>query len=774
VEASGPSARSVHFGVFEVDLRAGELRKSGAKLKFSGQPFQVLAILLERPGEVVTREELQKRLWADGTFVDFDHNLNAAINKIREVLGDSAERPRFVETLARRGYRFIYPVAAASSPPMHGDADIAATAVGVAGGPSLQARRRWPLLVATLLGLGILAAGAILVYQRLHQPSPPPSRALTRLTFDAGLQFGATWSPDGRFIAYSADKGGKFDIWVEPVSGGEAVQVTHGPGHNWQPDWSPDGKQIAFRSERGGGGLYAVPALGGNETRIASFGYFPRWSPDGSQLLFRTSLGLANLTGHSMVATRLYVVSPDGSPPREVLAGFNARHNFAAKSAAWHPDGRRITVWFGRLMEPASPDFWTVPVAGGSGVESEPAGEARGQLEKLARGRTAWATWDTGFSWEPSGTAIYFERTFGGARNLWKMTIDRETLRATAIERLTTGPGPDTDLALSPDGKKLAFTSRVQHTRIWLFPFDATNGRITGAGEAVTPPGLGAWLQNLSRDGQKMAFIVVGGGRQELWEKSLVDGREATLAAGNYFIMHPVWSPDGSRLAYLRDMVNSRKSQLFVWSAESRTEEALTASSTARCPPFDWSPDGKSLLVTQERDDAPWVPGIWLLPLDAAPLAETRARKVASRPAGYSGLWQGHFSPDGRWIVFEAARSQATGLESALYVIPTSGGAWIPITDGKGWADKPRWSPDGNTIYYVSSRSGFFNVWGVRFDPAEGRPVGEPFQVTNFDNPCLRVPEEISPVELSLTQNRLTLTMAEISGSLWMLDNVDR
>src|SRR5690242_17756880 len=103
------SSCTVRFGTFEVDLRAGELRKSGVKLKLTGQPFQVLAILLEHPGEVVTREELQKRLWPD-TFVDVDHNLNTAVNKIREVLSDSTESPRFIETLPRRGYRFIAPV----------------------------------------------------------------------------------------------------------------------------------------------------------------------------------------------------------------------------------------------------------------------------------------------------------------------------------------------------------------------------------------------------------------------------------------------------------------------------------------------------------------------------------------------------------------------------------------------------------------------------------------------------------------------------------------
>src|ERR1700760_2803228 len=98
--------RIVRFDAFEADVQTGELRKDGVRLKFSGQPFQVLAILLERPGDVVTREELQKRLWPD-TFVDVDHNLNTAINKIREVLGDSAESPRYVETLPRRGYRFV-------------------------------------------------------------------------------------------------------------------------------------------------------------------------------------------------------------------------------------------------------------------------------------------------------------------------------------------------------------------------------------------------------------------------------------------------------------------------------------------------------------------------------------------------------------------------------------------------------------------------------------------------------------------------------------------
>src|SRR5437868_11032963 len=107
---SNRSGKIARFGVFELDLAAGELRRNGAKLRLQEQPFQVLALLLERAGDVVTREELRLKLWPADTFVDFDHSLNTAVNKLRETLGDAASSPRYIETLARRGYRFIAPV----------------------------------------------------------------------------------------------------------------------------------------------------------------------------------------------------------------------------------------------------------------------------------------------------------------------------------------------------------------------------------------------------------------------------------------------------------------------------------------------------------------------------------------------------------------------------------------------------------------------------------------------------------------------------------------
>src|SRR2546422_2672326 len=123
----------LRFGVFEIDLRTGELRKHGQRIRLQEQPFQVLAMLVLYPGEVVTREDLQKRLWSADTFVDFDHGLNKAINKIREALSDSAENPRFVETVARRGYRFLAEVKIA-------DANSALPAPVIAASPPATAR----------------------------------------------------------------------------------------------------------------------------------------------------------------------------------------------------------------------------------------------------------------------------------------------------------------------------------------------------------------------------------------------------------------------------------------------------------------------------------------------------------------------------------------------------------------------------------------------------------------------------------------------------------
>ena len=749
---------ALRFGMFDLDPKAGELRKNGMKVKLQGQPVEILVMLLERPGETVTREELQEKLWPADTFVDFEQGLNNAMKRLRAALDDDAESPHFIETLPRRGYRFVAPVESAAI----GKLPVEALNDGV---PKQASKRPWTLRLAILFGGCVLLLGAGFYLYKLRKVSEPPGqRTLTRVTFDDGLQNEPTWSPDGRYIAYSSDRGRKFDIWVQQVSGGNPVQITKGPGHHWQPDWSPDGKYIAYRSEDGEGGLYIVPALGGAglERKIASFGNYPRWSPNSSQILFQTrGFGLS---------CEFYIVGLDGNAPRPVQTDLTDR--MWAISAAWHPDGKRISVWTWEMKPAAMPTFWTAPIEGGPAIKTEIGPEILKTAEAIAgSGISAWADSDFKFSWERSGTAIYFERTFRGARNIWRMRVDPQTLKAVAIERLTTGTDLHTDFSASPDGNKMAFASESRRVQGWMFPFDAKRGRITGAGRAVTSPGMEAWETSISRDGQRLAFLAKRSGRWELWEKSLTDGSETPIAADDSYVRSgPQWSPDGTRLGYVRMKTSTGEVQAVIWSP-SRGEEPITDPSQLTLFVFDWSADSEWLLASRENAVSNHSE-IWVLPATNNQ-AKGKARKIiACDPK--TDLWQGRFSPDGHWIVFEEEEYRP-GHKSAIYVTPAAGdGPCTRITEGKHWDDKPRWSPDGKIIYFVSERGGFFNVWGIHFDAVNGRAEGEPFQVTAFDSPRLMVAEVMTSVGLTLTQDQLIVTVSQVSGSIWVLDNVDR
>jgi Tol biopolymer transport system component len=208
----------------------------------------------------------------------------------------------------------------------------------------------------------------------------------------------------------------------------------------------------------------------------------------------------------------------------------------------------------------------------------------------------------------------------------------------------------------------------------------------------------------------------------------------------------------------------------MVWSRESGSEEALTASSSTEYLIFDWSLDDKWFLASRGSEGSK--EEVWTLPLASAPHAETAARRILADPR--YDLWQPTFSPNGRWILFEAVENSPTSAESSIYVAPVEGGSWIRITDGKHWDDKPRWSPDGKTIYFISGVGGFFNLWRIHFDPTMGKPVGALFRLSAFERPALMIPRVIPLVALSLSQDKLVLTMQEVSGGIWVLDNVDR
>jgi Tol biopolymer transport system component len=631
----------------------------------------------------------------------------------------------------------------------------AAAGVPVAALRRARTVRRW-MMAGGVVSAVLLLAIASYIWSRPESSAEAAPRTLTRVTFDAGLQAEPTWSPDGRFIAYSSDQGGNFDVWVQPLGGGRPVQVTTHPAHDWQPAWSPDGNSLAFRSERDGGGIFVVPALGGRERQLTAFGFRPEWSPDGSRILFIITSTWEDV---SREVPHVYVAGLDGSPPRRILV--EILNDFLnVVSIGWHPDGERVSFW--GVKTQGDRRFWTVRLSGGAPTHSERDEEVENRINEagvqLEFGR---------FKWAPAGDALYFEGLSKQLRNLWKVEVDPQTLRwIGGPERLTTGFGRDSDVSLSVNGRKLAYATRTETVRIWSLPFDARAGRVTAAGEAVTTPHVTTMGFDLSPDGAKLVFGARRPGKEkhELWQKSLDAGKEILLGeADDYFA--PRWSPDGARIAYRRLRRTTQREFRLAWMASGGGEEHVMPEGPRN--PGDWSKDGEWLLTN-------------------CPPPQKYAALCASSITGRNGapprtilvdsdyhIWGGRFSPDGRWICF-SAQSQIEPGVSVIGIVPASGGTWSRISDPRLWADKPRWAPDGRAIYFLSNRGGpFFDVWGVRLDLMSGTTIGEPFRVTHYDSPS-RMIAASGWTEIALSEKRLVVPIKEVSGSIWLLDNVDR
>jgi serine/threonine protein kinase/dipeptidyl aminopeptidase/acylaminoacyl peptidase len=637
-------------------------------------------------------------------------------------------------------------------------------------------RHKKGMIIALAIFVMTIAVGAAAFFLQRNKSvqanAPTQQRSLTHVTVGSGLQLGATWSRDASLIAYSSDQGGNFDIWVRSVSGGNPFQVTHSSAHDWQPDWSPVSNDIVFRSERDGGGLYIVPMLGGNERKIASFGYRPHWSPDGSEILF---LGLGQ---RLYDFPKMYLIAPGDDAPREIPTSFsNAEEGIKGNSVGWYPDGKRVSF----LSTDGT--FWTVPIEGGAPVKSERTPEVESQIKE--------ASVELGnFCWSRSRKFLYFEGTSRGVLNLWRVTVEPETLRwIDGPERLMTVTGQATDIALSPDGTKLAFTTITQNTRVWLLPFDSSTGQIKGEGQGVTSEGMEAWFSDLSPDGKKLVFASQSYGvdKQMLREKSLPKGNERELVGNDdYYRYYPRWSPDSTRLAYSRFRATSWQSNgnssppqgaektgpIVIFDMGSGQEQLLTSQGKWLDYMYDWSPDGQWILASSNRrtSEARWE--VCLFPISAAPHAETEMKVVASDPQ--NSLWTPRFSPDGRWICYVAQKPSGASV-SVLYVIPASGGTPVRITGEDTWCDWPRWSPDGQTIYFVSNyNSSFLNIWGIHFDPALAHAVGDPFRVTTIESPGRMISPRLAQREISLNKNQLAVPITDVSGNIWMLGNVDR
>ena len=731
MDLPGPISTAIRFGAFDVDRGSGELRKHGIRIKLQEQPLRILTLLLERPGEVIAREELRQLLWPDGTYVDFERSLNAAVAKLRQALNDSAENPRFIETIPRRGYRFI------------GIVDAPAGAEAVMPKPVQEAppKRRivWGWLGALFATLSLIAAFLFL------RPIPDEAPVLTRITSDSGLATDPAISPNGKLIAYASDRkdGTNLDIWVQSLPpAGEPVRLTANKADERQPSFSPDGTKIVYRSDQDGGGIYQIPAGGGEPVLLAAGGVDPRYSPDGATVAYWMGKSFGSSIGAAAAPHSLFLVPASGGHPSEVQTDLNT-----TGQPIWAPDGKHLIVSGTRIESRLRSDWWVVPARGGLAAPTGALAAFRKQgMSESVHFLSVVPRPD---SWV--GDSILFSGQFHDSMNLWRVPISTGDWRVNGpARRLTTGSGLEVKPSMSSTGP-IAFAGVALSANIWSLPVNANQARVTGPLLRITN---GAWLDNspsVSADGRRISFDSTrSGGKATIWIKELDTGREALLASHDFPVHHPQISHDGSQVEYYSSAGH------FMTPAAGGPPEKLCGEECASFS-FGWTPDGGSILLA-------------IKPPFGRQLDILDVRTRHRRPFMDGAIFQPRFSPDQRWLTFaECASGPCLLFISPLRDgLPAGRDSWIRISQPGIWSDKPRWSPDGGLIYMISERDGFRCLWAQRLDPNTKHPIGAPIEVFHFHNARLS-PVSYPNLEINVAADKIVLNLSELAGNIWTI-----
>ncbi len=671
-------AERVAFGLFEADLHSGELWKAGFRIKLPRQPFRVLAALLARPGDIVTREELQHEIWGENTNVDFDQAIAAAINKVREALGDSAESPRFIQTLTKRGYRFIAPVSNALparvavevfphesapafvEPVQETDLDTSnneglphqAVAVPAAAPVSQITTRRRTLVAISIAVLGLLGVASLITFRALSTSEVlrlPQVRQLTESSeIFAGLpnfENLPVLVTDGPRIYTSSLTGGRAQIsWLELSDGRlQAINAPDELSPATIADLSPDGSQLLLRSKRSRESeqpLWIVPTSGSTALRVGDvLAHDATWMPGGKGVLYATGdeLGVVQLdTGETKPLVQL---SGRAFWPR------------------WSPDGALLRF---TLVDPIThaSSLW----------EIEPRTNRLRQLHFAGFSGMALCCG----AWMPDGKTYVFEANSPYESNIWSVGTGRNPV----VRELTNGPLRYLSPLPGHDGRTVYFIGLEQPagTRLYdrkLQSFIPAPGYLRNA-QRITYSRDGTWVAWTDADSRLLrARSADGSGRLQLTGEDL----EVFMAQ---------WSPDGTHL-----VVMARKPgetwKLYSMNAEGGGQRILLADKRNLADP-DWSPDGGRIVFGREADQMGKEDGP--RDIEFLDLSNQQVQKLQ----GSNNLFSPRWSPDGRWI----AALSLDQTRIALY--DTQRNTWRTLFSGS--AADPIWSSDSKSIYF--------------------------------------------------------------------------
>jgi Tol biopolymer transport system component/DNA-binding winged helix-turn-helix (wHTH) protein len=618
------------FDPFEADLHTHELWKGGIRIKLLGQPFEILAVLLSKPGQLVTREELRARLWPADTFVDFNHGLNAAMNKLRDALCDSADNPRYIETLPRRGYRFIAPVKrvqgradtniagsepaeAVKSPIAAPEGKSAGDTISIANAvpesSPIRSKQRFSTVQIMLALLSIAALCYFTWFYPWHDSRAPrvgrrASAIPVPLTDLADPTSDPAFSPDGTRVAfrrqgYVSENSG---IFVKTIGSHQLIQLTNNPA-DCCPAWGVNGQLIAFsRFSDKEHEIYSVSSAGGGLRKLFATAVGPKhgeldWSPDGNMLAFvgQSAQGKSSIfvLAKDLSARRITeppsldrdwgpVFSPDG----QSLAFVRTRESGLPENIMVMPAGggeSRIVVTFynGILGSPAwtedgqslifatgfEPNLLRAPVFGGEGVTPVQGVGAPAWHPAIAR----------------KGNYLAYQKVMQtmSLRELNPSSAPAKSSYPVVVTESGRNEGPQ----LSPDGKKLAFMSNRSGTmEIWISDRDGSHPfQLTDMGGAGTP----RWSPN----GRSIAFDV---GWRDRGAVFVVDvpghGLPWPLAQDNHDNLVPNWSRDGKWIYFASD----RTGMWQVWRAPAQGGHPIQVTTHGGFAAYP-STDGKTL-----------------------------------------------------------------------------------------------------------------------------------------------------------------------------------
>jgi Tol biopolymer transport system component/DNA-binding winged helix-turn-helix (wHTH) protein len=627
------------FGVFELDLQTGELRRDGIKVRIQEQPLRVLSTLLERQGGIVTRDEFRAQLWPGDTFVEFDHSLNTAVNKAREALGDTSDSPRYIATIPRRGYRFIAPIQVVTN-------QVAENATAPAATPQPENAERTRTYGAILTVSAAMAAAVVVGIAGLLWFDRPESEAgvekFTIVTAEPASS--PVISPDGRHIAYICGEGDQARLCIQDFDRFEPRKIARASRVELHPFWSPDSSQLAFAAGRA---LWIVPIVGGEPAQACRLpGPFlgGAWNPNGDSVLIAVDhQGIFELRGLT-------------GTPKLLIPIDRERWGLHFETPVFLP--RR----YGRVL------LYSAQTRGHGHVAV---------LRDMQSGKTEIVAPNGSAAFSPTGHIVYPYDL-----DIWAAPVSPKTLKPAADPFPIGRSGPAFYPSVSSGGT-LAYLQLDWHKRLaWL---DRTGRPLW------EDPGSGELILSFapSPDGTRAAVTIWAEDTQtDIWVWDLVRGARTRLTFGPASEGDPVWNPTGEMIAY-RSNQNGNP-DIFQKAADGTGSAVPLVVSPRDETPERWSPDGKVLLyrVLDPKQNV----DLWMLKAkeDGSGYISTPYLQTPFAEKGAD------LSPDGRFVAYSGNQSG----RPEVYVQPFPAGRRVQVSvDGGSW---PRWGKGGRELFYLA------------------------------------------------------------------------